>query len=127
MAYKTGLKTHIFGGALIALLLAVLPISYIAGGAYTEAIPRPFDSKSWIAGEGMSDSRRCAMLADLKFRVGLEGKSRDEVVALLGRPQDQPHDPNTSQWLLCPSFMDIWVLAIRWERDRAVEATVHDT
>jgi hypothetical protein len=109
------------------LLFVALPISYLAGGAYTEAFPRPFDSESWIAGKDIGDDRRCGMLTDLTFRVGLEGKTRDELIALLGEPEDRRYEPGTSRWLLCPSFMDIWVLAVRWENGRAVEAIVHDT
>jgi hypothetical protein len=80
-----------------------------------------------IAGHDIEDDRRCGMLTDLKIRVGLEGKTRDEIVTLLGEPEDVRREPNVSRWLLCPSFMDVWVLAIRWKDDRAIEAFVHDT
>lgn len=109
------------------LLFLVLPILYVGGGAYTETYPRPFDSRSWISGAEMDDDRRCGMLADLKLRIGLTGKTRSQITALLGPPIEWREEPKQSRWLLCPSFMDVWVLAIRWENGRAVEALVHDT
>lgn len=111
------------------LLFIALPFAYIAGGAYTETFPRAFSSESWIAASGNSldDERRCGMLADLNYRVGIEGKTREEVLALLGEPEDRRREPTVSYWLLCPSFLDIWVLGVRWENGRAVETLVHDT
>ena len=32
-----------------------------------------------------------------------------------------------SYWLLCPSFLYVWVLGVRWKNGRAVEVFVHDT
>ena len=127
MAFETSNKTRIAGCGIMLLLFVILPILYLAGGPYTDTFPRPFNSKYWIAGKEIADDRRCGMLADLKLRVGIEGKTRNEIVALLGEPQDRRHEPNMSYWLLCPSFIDIWVLEVRWKDSRAVEAIVHDT
>ena len=79
--------------AIVGLLLA-----YLAGGAYTETFPRPFKSESWIVASGNSfdDEPRCGMLADLTFRVGFKGKTREEVVALLSEPEDR-HRGGTSR------------------------------
>ena len=129
MVYSTTNKTRLAGCGIMLLLFIGLPITYLAGGAYTETFPRTFSSESWIAASGNStdDERRCGMLADLKYRVGIEGKTREEVVALLGEPEDRRREPGVSYWLLCPSFMDIWVLGVRWENGRAVQTFVHDT
>lgn len=67
------------------------------------------------------------MLTDLMFRVGVEGKTRDELTGLLGAPQDGFGDSATSYWFLCPSFMDFWVLRVEWKGDRAISAYTHDT
>lgn len=111
------------------LLLFGLPIAYIAGGPYTETLPHFFNSETWrtSVGNEVADERRCGMLADLSVRVGIVGKTRAEVVTLLGEPEDRRGEPAMSYWLLCPSFLDIWVLGIRWENGRAVETVVHDT
>lgn len=111
------------------LLFVGLPFAYLAGGAYTETLPRPFKSESWIAAssDSIDDERRCGMLADLTLRVGIKGKTREEVVALLGEPEDRRREPGMSYWLLCPSFLDIWVLGVRWDDGLAVETVVHDT
>lgn len=111
----------------MVMLFIGLPLLYVLSGPYTETLPRPFNSEQWIAGHEIRDDRRCGMLADLKARVGLVGKTRGEVVALLGEPEDFRLELTMSRWLLCPSFMDVWVLGIRWENGRAVEAFVHDT
>lgn len=111
------------------LLFVALPFAYLAGGAYTKTFARPFKSESWIPASGNSfdDKRRCGMLADLTFRVGITGKTREEVVALLGEPEDRRREPGMSYWLLCPSSMDICVLGVRWSDGRAVETVMHDT
>ncbi len=109
------------------MLFVVLPVSYVAGGPYTETYPRPFNSASWVAGSDIKDDRRCGMLADLRARVGLKGMTRREVIELLGEPQDSRSEPGISYWLLCPSFMDIWVLEVRWEGSRAAKVVVRDT
>lgn len=118
-------------GCVLSIALPIgamaLGLAWLAGGPYTSSLPRPFNSESWIAGGELEDDRRCGMLADLKLRFGIEDKTRSEIVALLGEPDDRRYEPDISYWLLCPSFLDIWVLGVRWEDDRAVETIVHDT
>jgi len=46
---------------------------------------------------------------------------------MLGKAEDEDSDPSTSHWHLCPSFMDIWILEVRWHNDRVAEAWVRDT
>lgn len=132
MPFRKSYTTRLAGLAgcgVMLLLLMALPVGYFAGGAYTETFPRPFHSESWIAATGndIDDDRRCAMLTDLRIRVGIVGKTRDEVINLLGEPEDRRREPGTSYWLLCPSFLDIWVLGVRWKDGRAVDTFVHDT
>lgn len=67
------------------------------------------------------------MLAGLRYRVGIEGKDREEFVALLGEPDDRRLEPSVSYWHLSPSLLDSWGLGVRWEKGIAVETFVHDT
>lgn len=85
-----------------------------------------FDSALWKSADSIGDAK-CSMLADLRFRIGVEGKSRDELTEMLGEPEDKDSDPKTTAWLLCPSFADIWILEVRWKDDRVAEARVRDT
>lgn len=111
---------------LLALTLPVLPIGCMAGGPYTEAVPQPFDAERWKSADTWGDTR-CAMIADLLHRKGLEGRTRAEVIGLLGQPEDERGDTKLSHWHLCPSFMDIWILEVRWENGRVASAWVRDT
>ena len=104
----------------------LLPLLYIAGGAYTEALPRPFNSTKWKSVDHWGDTR-CAMLADLRTRVGIEGKAREELVELLGPDESEETNASISHWHLCPSFMDVWILEVRWDDGIARESWVRDT
>jgi len=103
-----------------------LPILYIAGGAYTEALPRLFDSSTWKSAD-IGAGTRCSMLLDLRLRIGVERKTRRELIALLGPDVSNGPARNFGYWLLCPSFMDVWILEVRWKDDVAVDAWVRDT
>ena len=96
-------------------------------GPYTSAIPRPFNSERWKEVSRWDDDVRCGMLADLRTRVRIEGKSRKELFDLLGPDENEIGDRTKSHWHLCPSFMDIYILEVRWEDDRVAEAWVRDT
>ena len=67
------------------------------------------------------------MVPDLRIRVGIVGKTRDEVIDLLGEPEDRRREPDMSYWLLCPNFLDILVLSVRWKNARDVDTFVHDS
>lgn len=110
--------------AVIALLLG-----WLSGGAYTETFPRPFNAERWksTTGNDIDDNTRCGMMADLKYRVGIVGKTRIELAQLLGESHTSQFELGSSDWFLCPSFLDIWVLHVEWDGDRAVSASVHDT
>jgi hypothetical protein len=126
MTYVTSKKARVLAAAVIATVM-LLPFGCVAGGAYTEAFPRPFDTVNWKNGEGGEDVVRCGMIADLQYRVGVVGKTRAELNQLLGPADDQDTDPSLSYWLLCPSFMDIWVLEVQWKANRAEASWVRDT
>lgn len=67
------------------------------------------------------------MVLDLRYRIGLVGKTRAEIIALLGKPDDEDSDQSLDHWHLCPSFMDVWILEVRWKNDVATSAIVRDT
>jgi hypothetical protein len=98
---------------------------FVFRDAYLTEFPRAFDSAQWKA-RGVNDSR-CDMIADLRFRVGVVGRTRADVTRMLGESEDEDNDPSSSHWHLCPSFMDVWILEVRWQNDRAVTAIVRDT
>ena len=111
----------LFGAAAILALL----FGWLAAGPYTSTLPRTFDSEGWKAADG---DTRCAMIADLQYRVGIVGKSRTELYRLLGAPQDEDdRDLTLDHWHLCPSFMDIYLLDVRRRGDRVASAWVRDT
>lgn len=113
----------------VALLAALLAI-WQMGRPYTSTLPRAFASLAWKEADPTgwpADDTRCSMVADLQMRVGVEGKTRDELVRLLGEPEKWRSEPADEYWPLCPSFLDIWVLTVRWKDGRAFEAIVHDT
>ena len=107
-------------------IFIVLPILYIGGGAYTEAIPRLFDSAKWKSADDWGDTR-CAMLTDLRVRVGIEGKTKQELIELLGPDESEGTNADLGHWHLCPSFMDVWILEVRWKDGVAQDSWVRDT
>ena len=107
-------------------IFILLPMLYIGGGAYTDSFPRPFNSERWKSVDGWEETR-CAMLADLRTRIGVEGKTREDLVELLGPDEKENPDASLSRWHLCPSFLDIWILEVRWKDGIAQEAWVRDT
>jgi len=54
------------------------------------------------------------------------GRTRADVVRLLGEPE-VPVDGGTSTYLLCPSFIDIYILEIDWANGRVASTRVRDT
>ena len=112
----------------VVLTVAVLAagLSSMFRGPYDRAVPQRFDPRKWQAADGGSTTR-CSMLRDLTGRVGVVGKTRSELERMLGPAEDEDDDPAMSHWHVCPSFMDIYILEVRWEGDRAVSARVRDT
>ena len=87
--------------------------------------PRPFDSESWKAARAGSYVR-CAMVTDLRHRVGLTGKTASEVIQLLGKDADRLSDP-PRVYELCPSLADYYILEIKWVGGRVESTIVRDT
>ena len=85
--------------------------------------PRPFSSELWKAARPGSYVR-CAMVSHLRY--GMNGKSRSEVVALLGPDIDGAVDP-PRVYGLCPSLSDVYILEINWVGDRVESTIVRDT
>ena len=85
------------------LLIAVLLSSpSVINGCGQDQGTMPFDSRAWkarpyVEADG-GDGTRYRMVRDLKDRVGLKGRTRQEVVDLLGPP-----DPGSNSWKLGPS------------------------
>lgn len=125
MSFKQEVEPIFTAIAVIALLIAVIA-GWLAGGPYTKALPKYFNSDVWKTADTW-DTSRCAMIADLQYRVGIDGKTRSELVELLGEPRDRYDGPEWGYWELCLSFMDVWILEVRWDGDRATSATVRDT
>lgn len=126
MAYRMNIKTRVAGCGLMLVIFILLPILYVGGGAYTETVPRPFNSAVWKSAGGWGNTR-CAMLVDLRTRIGIEGKTQEELFDLLGPGENERTEIDRSHWLLCPSFMDIWILEVRWKNGIAEESWVRDT
>jgi hypothetical protein len=106
--------------------ILALAVAWLVGGPYTTTMPRVFDSGKWKKAD-LDGDERCAMLADLTYRVGIVGKTRAELHNLLGKPDDRRRDPASNYWLLCPSFADIYVLEVEWRGNRAASAYARDT
>ena len=85
--------------------------------------PREFDSAVWKTAD-LGQPTRCDMVHDLIDRVGLVGRTQSELVELLGEPAD---DGGYDHYHLCPSFMDVWILELRWRDGRVVSTKIRDT
>ncbi|MCU0731280.1 MAG: hypothetical protein MUE84_06800 [Hyphomonas sp.] len=108
-----------------ALLAAVLSSSLVGCSGDSPQLtlsPQTFTAKDWQANRG---NDRYDMVQDLIERVGLRGRGRTEVLALLKAPgkRDGPSD----LYFLCPSDMDIYVLQIGWGDEKIASATIRDT
>lgn len=88
-------------------------------------LPRPFDSEKWKAASHW-EKVRCGMVTDLRRRIGLVGKTRADIVQLLGEA-DAGEAGFPTGYLLCPSFADIYILRLEWKAGRVSSAEVGDT
>lgn len=87
-------------------------------------LPTHFSSSRWKATTGWHKTR-CSMIADLRRRVILTGRTQHEVVNLLGSP-DMQMDGSRSTYLLCQSLGDIYVLELAWQRGRVASVGVRE-
>ena len=92
----------------------------------TMNLPRPFNSAKWKAADVPDSYVRCSMVADLRHRVGLVGRTEAEIIELLG-PPDAVSNGLPLYYGLCPSYMDVYVLEIEWENGRVASTFVRDT
>ena len=112
MAYSdtTSRKRGCAALAAFAAFLLALPVGWMMGRPCTSSIPRSFDPQAWQDADltcWPADDARCGVIADLRMRVGIEGKSRNDLLEPLGEPEKLPSAPNREYWPLCPSFLDI--------------------
>lgn len=107
---------------LLLTATASLAVAGCIGGTDHAKNPRPFDAKLWKAASG---DDRCDMVDDLRERTGLEGRTRAELVALLGEPETHGDPPD--HYHLCPSSMDVWILEVHWENGRVASTSIRDT
>lgn len=105
--------------ALVAFSVLLL-IEMTTPGAFN--LPMRFSSSHWKASSGWQQTR-CRMMADLKHRVGLTGRSQQEVIELLGVP-DIAVDASTSAYLLCPMLDDVYILELVWQQGRVASIRV---
>jgi hypothetical protein len=66
------------------------------------------------------------MVSDLRYRVGLVGRSKAEVINMLGKPEEQQDDLPTD-YELCPSLADTYILELAWKQGRVASVIVRDT
>lgn len=65
------------------------------------------------------------MVDDLRNRIGLVGRTRSELVTILGEPDT--HGDATDDYDLCASFMDVWILEVHWKSGRIASTRIRDT
>ena len=111
------------GGIVLALLVGLAWALGIGTPGYTN-LPRPFNSEAWKAADGW-DETRCGMVADLQYRLGLVGRTEAEITQLLGPPTQR--QGNTTEYHLCPSLADIYILELQWLNGRVASMRVRDT
>jgi hypothetical protein len=97
-------------------------------------LPRPFQSALWKSSDGYTTKIRCAMVADLRNRLGLVGKSATEIVALLGPdetnkiyPHEQALISKPTYYVLCEDFPDYIVMELKWRGDHVLKTSVYQT
>lgn len=92
--------------------------------------PRPFDSELWKTADRL-DNDRCRMVGDLTYRIGLVGRTADEVRRLLGPPDEKRYESggkgNITSYVLCLSAADYFVMELAWQGDRVASVEVRDT
>ena len=128
MTYRPRRLAPFFAVFAIASAVLVLPFGCMVARPYSDGLPRRFSASAWQAAPAAFDGEtRCRMLLDLQVRVGLVGRSRREIVALLGPADGENRGGANSYWLLCPSFLDVYILVVSWRGEVAVAAGVADT
>lgn len=83
---------------------------------------KPFHSSRWKASSGWQNTR-CGMVSDLTHRVGLKGRTKREIIELLGMP-DVEVNGSTSSYVLCPSLDNVHILELTWQHGRVASLRV---
>lgn len=128
----TGKQQGIGCFVLFILLMTGIPLLMAVGAPETTHFPRPFNSvdwksEAWVPGKDVADeSKRCRMILDLTWRVGVVGKTEAEILSLLGKA-DYEVGGMPFRYLLCPSWLDIYVLELEWRDGKVSSARVRDT
>jgi len=86
--------------------------------------PQPFNQAQWKAEGSLGGPARCAMVSDLRRRVGLNGRTPAQVLELLG---DDEVQGVPESYTLCSSVSDYWVLDLEWKHGRVASTSIHDT
>jgi hypothetical protein len=123
------MRSHVLGllATLLTFVLGALAFGWFIGlGApHLIGVPRPFNSKAWKAAD-TDTNLRCNMLLDLENRIGLVGKTETEIRTLLGTGDNRESGP-PRYYLLCPSFLDIYIIELEWKDGRVASSLVRDT
>ncbi|KQN91664.1 hypothetical protein ASE90_02400 [Sphingomonas sp. Leaf67] len=121
-------KGRLIGGAGFALSI-FLVASWFLGlctGGTMMTWPRPFSSVAWKQVDTSFSEDRCRMILDLRYRVGLEGRTPSEVIALLGDEREGRAGPPT-HYVLCPTLADYLVLELRWRDGRVGSSRIYQS
>lgn len=88
--------------------------------------PRPFSAVVWKQADVHFSYERCRMTLDLRYRIGLEGRTPAEIIALLGDEREGRPGPPTA-YILCPTLADYRVLELHWRDDRVVSSRIYQS
>ena len=108
---------------LVAAVLVLLGTTGCFPGLAMVKHPQAFNSRIWKS-VGM-DQRRCDMVDDLHTRVGVVGRTRSELIALLGEPEADGQGGD--HYHLCLSLADVWILEVDWKDGRVASTSIRDT
>jgi hypothetical protein len=117
------------------LSLGILVAWFFGIGTPTgQNLPRPFQSSVWKSADGFNTKVRCSMVSDLRHRVDLVGRSRADVIKLLGpdqtrdiHPHEAPSSAEPKLYVLCPDFPDWMVMTLEWQNGRVTNTDVWQT
>lgn len=118
--WSAGLGLPVF--VMLALALVWL---FGIGTPLFMAFPRSFDSGLWKTADRF-DNARCRMVGDLTHRIGLVGRTADEVHRILG-PPDEGEEGSITGYFLCLSAADYFIMELTWQGDRVAAVEVRDT
>ncbi len=113
-----------------AIAIGLLALCLVGRAFYSRETARPFDPAAWQDPVRMEQGVRLAMADRLVVRRTLIGKTRTEVVTLLGKPSDEGYfrDWDLVYWLGPErGYMSIdseWLVVRIGPEDKAVECRI---